>query len=189
MTHSVAEKGKRERLIASARDLVHRQGIERPTLAEIAEAAGVPPGNVYYYFKTKDQLIEAVIESRETQVRELLTSLSRRRSPAARLKGLARNWLEVKELVAAEGCPLGTLSVELNNHGNGLDRQAAKLFSDLIDWSEGQFREMGCRDPRDQALTLFSTVQGAALLSCAFHDSEILASQVRRLERWIDSLA
>ena len=116
-------------------------------------------------------------------------SLSRRRSPAARLKALARNWLEVKELVAAEGCPLGTLAVELNNHGKGLDRQAAKLFSALLDWSEDQFREMGCRDPRDQALTLFSTVQGAAVLSSAFRDSEILASQVQWLERWIDSLA
>jgi len=39
---------------------------------------------------------------------------------------------------------------------------------------------MGCKDPRDQALTLFSTVHGAALLSSAFRDSEI---------RWIDSLA
>ena len=122
-------------------------------------------------------------------MRELLNSLSRRRSPAARLKGLARNWLDVKELVAAEGCPLGTLSVELNNHGKGLECEAARLFSALIDWSEDQFREMGCRDPRDQALTLFSTVQGAALLSTAFGDPEILASQVRRLERWIDSLA
>jgi AcrR family transcriptional regulator len=188
MTHSAPETGKRERLIASAQELMHRQGVERPTLAEIAEAADVPPGNVYYYFKTKDQLIEAVIESREAEVRDLLTSLDRRRSPAARLKALARNWLEARDLVAAEGCPLGTLSVELNNHGNGLDRQAPKLFAALIDWSEDQFREMGCREPRDHALTMFSTVQGAALLSCAFRDPEILASQVRHLNRWIDSL-
>jgi TetR/AcrR family transcriptional repressor of nem operon len=166
MTDSIPERGKRQRLIASARELVHRQGVERPTLAQIAEAADIPPGNVYYYFKTKDQLIEGVIESREEGVRERLGSLSRRRSPAARLKALARNWLEVKDLVAAEGCPLGTLAVELNNHGNGLDGQAARLFSALIDWSEHQFREMGCiRDP------------------------EIRASQVQRLERWIDSLA
>jgi AcrR family transcriptional regulator len=189
MTHSTPEHGKRERLIASARELVHRQGVERPTLAEIAKAADVPPGNVYYYFKTKDQLIEAVIESREADVRELLASLNRRRSPAARLKALARNWLEVKDLVAAEGCPLGTLAVELNNHGDGLECQAASLFSSLIDWSEQQFREMGCKDPRDHAFTLISTVQGAALLSSAFGDPEILVAQVQRLNRWIDSLA
>jgi TetR/AcrR family transcriptional repressor of nem operon len=63
------------------------------------------------------------------------------------------------------------------------------LFSSLIEWSEDQFREMGVPEPREHALTLISAVQGAALLSGAFSDSEILVSQVHRLERWIDSLA
>src|SRR5919197_1888492 len=181
--------GKRERLVAAATLLLHQQGVERPTLAEIAEAADVPPGNVYYYFKAKDDLIEAVIEARAAEVRERLASLGRRRTPAARLKALARNWVEVRDTVASHGCPLGTLSVELNDHGDGLGAQAATLFAELIDWSEDQFREMGVRDPREHALTLISTVQGAALLASAFSDTDILASQVHRLERWIDSLA
>jgi len=191
MTDSATEAadGKRDRLIASAVELVYRDGVERPTLVQIAEAADVPPGNVYYYFRTKDELIQAVIESRAAQVTDLLGTLDRRRTPAARLKALARNWLEFRDMVAAQGCPLGTLSVELNDHGEDLGRQSEKLFAPLIDWSEDQFREMGCRNAREQALTLISTVQGAALLSCVFSDTEILASQVHRLERWIDSLA
>ena len=191
MTDSGTEtKGdKRERLIASAAELIYRQGVERPTLAEIAEAADVPPGNVYYYFKAKDDLIEAVIEARAAEVRERLVSLGRRRTPAARLKALARNWVEVRDTVAAHGCPLGTLSVELKDHGDGLGRQAATLFAALIDWCEDQFREMGVSDTREHAVTLISTVQGAALLASAFSDTDILASQVHRLERWIDSLA
>jgi hypothetical protein len=79
--------------------------------------------------------------------------------------------------------------VDLNNHGDGLEREAAQLYSGLIDWAEGQFREMGSREARDNALTLLSAVQGASVLSNAFRDPEILVSQVRRLERWIDSLA
>jgi AcrR family transcriptional regulator len=191
MTDSASSRrgGKRDRLVASAAELVYREGVERPTLARIADAADVPPGNVYYYFKTKEELIESVIESRATQVRELLATLDRRRTPAARLKGLSRNWLEFSDMVAAQGCPLGTLSVELNDHGDGLECQSARLFSPLIDWSEDQFREMGCRNPREHALTLISGVQGAALLSSALSDSGILTSQVHRLERWIDSLA
>jgi TetR/AcrR family transcriptional repressor of nem operon len=180
--------GKRERLIASAAELVHRQGVERPTLAEIAEAADVPPGNVYYYFKSKDELIEAVVDSRAAEVRNLLATLDRRRTPKARLKGLARNWVEWEGVVAAHGCPLGSLSVELNDHGPALDSQATKLFSQLLDWSEDQFREIGCRDARGHALTLISAVQGAAVLACTFSDGEILSTQVHRLERWIDSL-
>jgi TetR/AcrR family transcriptional regulator, transcriptional repressor for nem operon len=184
-----AREGKRERLVASAAELIYREGVERPTLAQIAEAAGVPPGNVYYYFKTKDELIEAVIESRAADVRELLASLDRRRTPAARLKGLTRNWLEFSDLTAAHGCPLGSLSVVLNDHGGGLDRQASKLFTAPLEWAEGQFREMGVGDARDHALTLLSTIEGASVLSSAYGDPDILVSQVHRLERWIDSLA
>jgi TetR/AcrR family transcriptional regulator, transcriptional repressor for nem operon len=184
-----ASSDKRGRLVASAAELVYRQGIERPTLAQIAEAADVPQGNVYYYFKTKDELIEAVIECRATEVRDALASFERRRTPAARLKALARNWFEFRDVVAAQGCPLGTLAIELNDHGDGLDQQAAKLFAPLIEWSETQFRELGVRDPREHAITLISTVQGAALLTSTLSDSGILGSQVHRLERWIDSLA
>ena len=46
----------------SARALIHEQGVQRTTLADIAERADVPLGNVYYYFKTKDDLIGAVVD-------------------------------------------------------------------------------------------------------------------------------
>jgi TetR/AcrR family transcriptional regulator, transcriptional repressor for nem operon len=189
MTDSTSQRpGKRERLVASATELVHSQGFERTTLAEIAEAAEVPPGNVYYYFKTKDDLVRAVIESRAERVDALLASLDRRSSPTARLKALTRTWAEADELVAANGCPMGTLCSELNKQADGLDRDAARLFERLIDWAEDQFREMGRKDARELAFTLFAGVQGAALLSNTFRDPKLMRSQVRRLERWIDSL-
>jgi AcrR family transcriptional regulator len=86
--------GKRERLVvAAAGDLLHRQGVAATTLAQVADAAEVPPGNVYYYFKTKDDLVRAVIESRTEQAAAMLGSLQARRSPAARLKALAHQWV------------------------------------------------------------------------------------------------
>ena len=39
--------------MSAARELVHRQGVARTTLADIAQAADVPVGNVYYYFRQK----------------------------------------------------------------------------------------------------------------------------------------
>src|SRR5438477_9084222 len=99
--------GKRERLVAAAGDLLHRQGVATTTLAQVAVAADVPPGNVYYYFKTKDDLVRAVIESRTEQVVAMLESLQPRRGPAARLKALARQWADMRDLVARYGCPFG----------------------------------------------------------------------------------
>ena len=65
---TTARPPKRQRLIDSARELIHEQGVQRTTLAQIAERADVPPGNVYYYYKTRDELVHAVIESRVAPV-------------------------------------------------------------------------------------------------------------------------
>jgi len=59
----------------------------------------------------------------------------------------------------------------------------------VVDWSEGQLRELGRRDARDLALTLFTGIQGAALLANTFRDPTILTRQGHHLERWIYPLA
>ena len=66
-TPKAAEK--RERLVESAKSLFYEQGVSLTTLAEVAERAQVPLGNVYYYFKTKEQIVAAVVDSRTVAVR------------------------------------------------------------------------------------------------------------------------
>ena len=56
---------KRTRLVDTATKLAHTQGFRETSLADIAGAAHVPIGNVYYYFKTKEELGEAVVERRQ----------------------------------------------------------------------------------------------------------------------------
>ncbi len=189
MAHSTQRQpGKRERLVASATELLHRHGVESTTLAEIAQAADVPPGNVYYYFKTRDELVRAVIEQRAQRIHALLRRLDGRSTPRARLKGLTHAWAEAADVVAAHGCPLGSLSSELNKADGELADCAAQLFRIVLDWAARQFRELGRRDARELATTLFAGVQGAALVADTLGDPKILAREVRRLERWIDSL-
>src|ERR671922_2984369 len=137
MTDSAsAATGKRERLVESARALLPEQGVQRTTLAEVAERADIPAGNVYYYFKTKDELIGAVVDSYVQQARELLAGLERHRSPQARLKGLVRSWEEIGEAVSPHGCPIGNLSAELGKRPDELDGKAPQVFALIIDWAE-----------------------------------------------------
>src|SRR5689334_25435994 len=104
--------GKRERLTAAAMQLVHQHGIERTTLADIADAADVPVGNVYYYFKTKDDLVEAVIGAHAAEINKRLAELERHRTPKARLKAFVRMLADQRELTAQYGCPQGSLCSE-----------------------------------------------------------------------------
>jgi TetR/AcrR family transcriptional repressor of nem operon len=191
MTDSLAgpKQGKRERLVAGASEVIHQQGVEKTTIADIARAADVPVGNVYYYFKTKDQLVEAAIDSHLRDVRSLLDSLERHRTPQARLKALVRALTDERELAAQYGCPLGSLCSELDKRTDGLDRDCAQLLALPVDWAERQFRLIGRRDARDLAVALIASYQGIALLTNTFRDPELMTREARRLERWIDSLA
>src|SRR5229473_4265442 len=76
---------KRTRLIDTAMKLAYRRGFRETSLADIAEAAQVPVGNVYYYFKTKEELGEAVVERRLEEFRSLREEMDRLISPKERL--------------------------------------------------------------------------------------------------------
>ena len=179
--------GKRQRLIEGARELIHEQGVHRTTLADVAARADVPLGNVYYYFKSKDELVGAVIDSYKGEAAVLIQGFERHRSPQARLKALVQSWTQMRDAVARYGCPMGTLCAELDKVGDGRDRDAAEIMGLIIDWAEGQLRLLGRRDARDLAVSLFAGVQGAALLASNFRDPQILTRQGKLLERWIDT--
>jgi AcrR family transcriptional regulator len=175
--------------VAGARDLFHEQGVHRTTLAEVAERADVPLGNVYYYFKSKDELLGAVLSGYRGEAEQLIEAFDRHRSPQARLKALARSWADMGETIAQHGCPIGTLCAEIDKAEGGHDRDAAAVLALIVDWAESQFQLLGRRDARDSAVALFAGIQGAALLANTFRDPTILARQTRHLERWIDTLA
>ncbi|MGW2661966.1 TetR/AcrR family transcriptional regulator [Nocardia tengchongensis] len=189
MTDSVVRPaGKRERLSDAAAQVFHEQGVEKTTIADIARAAQVPVGNVYYYFKTKDQLVQAAIGAHARTAREIITALEQFDAPAERLKALVRGWVEQRELAARFGCPSGTLATELDKRADGLDRELADVMRGLLDWIEAQFAALGRADSRELAVALLAAYQGISLLTNTFRDPAMMAAEGARLERWIDSL-
>jgi AcrR family transcriptional regulator len=181
--------GKRERLAAAAAEVFHRQGVERTTLGDIAQAADVPLGNVYYYFKTKDQLVEAALGAHRAHLAGLTSQLDGLPDPAARLKALIAGWVAQRELAARYGCPFGTLATELDKREDGLDQSAAAVLRALIEWVEEQFRQLGRDDAAELAVELVAAYQGMSVLANALRDPEVMTARGRRLEGWIDSLA
>jgi TetR/AcrR family transcriptional regulator, transcriptional repressor for nem operon len=181
--------GKRQRLIAAASQLLHQQGVEKTTLADIAQAADVPVGNVYYYFKTKDDIIAAVIDDHVQHAKAALASIdSSHRSPKSRLKALVGEYARQSEVIALYGCPHGSLCSELDKRPASTDFAPAELMRVPIAWAEEQFRALGRRDAHDLAVSLIAAYEGSALLANTFRDPDILAREARRLAGWIDTL-
>jgi TetR/AcrR family transcriptional regulator, transcriptional repressor for nem operon len=192
MPAAYASVDKRAELVAAATQLLHEQGFHRTTLAHVASRADVPLGNVYYYFKTKDALAEAVISAHEDALRARFASwTSAHREPRTRLRCLVRAPLDSADRVIQFGCPHGSLCQELEKLGakTPLARAGTRLLSVYIDWAEEQFRAHGVarREARSLATDLVGAVQGAMLLANTMRSKELLTHQLRRVERWLDA--
>ncbi|MCW3841993.1 TetR/AcrR family transcriptional regulator [Micromonospora yasonensis] len=180
---------KRRRLMAAAAQVLHRQGVERTTIADIADAADVPVGNVYYYFKTKDELVQAALAEHAGHLAELTGELDRLPDPLERLKALVAMWVGQRDIAARYGCPTGTLAVELDKRTEGgIDAEAGKVIRLLLDWVEHQFHELGLPNPGDLAITLVGAYQGMSLLANALREPEIMTREGARLTQWLNTL-
>lgn len=180
---------KRVRLIEAAKVLIHQQGFNLTTLADIAQEADVPLGNVYYYFKTKEAIGIAVIEKRAAEWSERLASWSEISDPLVRLMTLIKYGLESIEVTARFGCPIGGLCQELGKQGGPLSDLAAKLLHDILQWSEEQFRALGLEEKAPGlALNLISSIQGMFLLTHTFKDPKLAQRQSEELRAWLESL-
>src|ERR1044071_2725421 len=79
---------KRTRLIQAARTLAYRHGFREASLADIARQAQVPLGNVYYYFKTKEEIGEAIVEERLADMKSLQRKLEELDHPEDRFESV-----------------------------------------------------------------------------------------------------
>jgi len=179
---------KRERLLRSADRLILSQGFRQTTLADIAEDSKVPLGNVYYYFKTKEDICKTIVETRIESMQALLEKCSEPDDPRSRLLQLLDYPLTIRTELTANGCPLGTLSYELSHNEGDLNQSSAKLIQVVLDWTRQQFEAMGRADADALALQLISNLQGMSLIANALKDPGIVDKMVGRTIDWLQSL-
>src|SRR5258707_2086474 len=129
-----AQPDKRTGLIETATKLAYGRGFRETSLADIAEEARVPVGNVYYYFKTKEELAEAVMERRLGEFRAARAGWDRLSSPKERLLAFVGSVHANRDQLSRGGCPVSGLFSELHKAGGALAKKSATRFSEPICW-------------------------------------------------------
>ena len=179
----------RTRLLRAAEKITYRQGFGSTALADIAEEARVPLGNIYYYFKTKDEIGGAIVEQRVSRFKKLLQELDKTGSPKERLCGFVQIKIKNREGLARSGCPVGTLCSELHKHGGAVAKKSTALFAAALAWMETQFKALGKgTDSRGLAVHLLSATQGVSVLAHTLHDPGRSEMEAARLKEWIRAL-
>lgn len=180
---------KRERLVNAADKLIYEQTFHTTTLADIAKLADVPLGNVYYYFKTKEAILDAVLTKRLKQWQVLFNQWDQIQDTKGRLKALLQHSIEQSDTYARFGCMMGTLCQELGKQGGVLSDHAAKLMQDLLNWLERQFQALGKNELSGRLAEYFlSSIQGMSLLTLTFKQPELMSRQSKHLEEWLEEL-
>ena len=179
----------RTRLLQAAEKTTYRYGFRNTALADIAKEAKVPLGNVYYYFKTKDEIGDAIIALRVSRFRKLLQELDKADSPKERLCGFLQIKIKNREGLARSGCPVGTLCSELHKNGGAVAKKSTILLAQALAWMETQFKALGKGpDSRGLAVHLLSATQGVSVLAHTFHDPGLIEIEAARLKEWINAL-
>ena len=180
----------RQQIVEAADRLFYEQGFEATSFADIAAAVRLSRGNFYYHFKTKDEILDAVIALRLANTGRMLDAWEAETDdPARRILSFIHILVMNRAKIMQYGCPVGTLCNELSKLDHVAKEDAARLFTLFRDWLARQFAALG-RDTDADALAmhLLMRSQGVATLATAFRDDAFIQREVEDMGIWLEAL-
>jgi len=181
-------EGNRQRIIDAADDLFYRRGYNQTSFQDISDATGIPRGNFYYYFKTKDEILNAVVNSRIVDLTKMLNQCEAKSEDIRERLLEFSNMLEYNsDDVIQSGCPIGSLSSELAKDDAELQEVSRQAFSLLRNWIRQQFTTLGLSNADDLAMDLLARIQGITVMACAFNDAEFIRRSHQGIKDWINA--
>jgi TetR/AcrR family transcriptional regulator, transcriptional repressor for nem operon len=178
--------GTRDRIVEEAMRLFWEHGYERTAISDIIAAAGVRSGSLYHFFKTKEELLIAVLEGYleglAPQVME--PAFASTADPVERVFAVLERY---RQGILMTGfryrCPIGSLALEMQN--------ASDRARELVNRNFEGWREAIARCVRDAAPALREDVDPASLATFVLTVMEggvMQATAERAIERYDDSV-
>ena len=187
----MSENTTRDHIIEAADQLFYRQGYEHTSFSDIADAVQISRGNFYYHFKSKDEILDAVIDTRVANTRKMLDQWEiEGEQPADRIRCFIHILIANRADIKRYGCPVGTLCTELAKLNHASQAEANKLLTLFRTWLRRQFTMLGREADADAlAMHLLARSQGVATLANAFHDEKFIRNEVKQMCDWLGSYA
>jgi AcrR family transcriptional regulator len=175
MMMAIQQRGQKTeaKIVQTALDLFHKQGIEATSVDEILERSGTGKSQFYHYFKSKDDLIHAV-------VKHFYAMLCDEQLP---MKQHIRTWKDLedwfdffiqcqKSTCCARGCPMVTIGYHLMEKHESIRQDINLILQMTIKPIRAFFADLKARgklrksaDPDSLADLCFITMQGGLIVS------------------------
>jgi TetR/AcrR family transcriptional regulator, transcriptional repressor for nem operon len=187
----MTDRTTRDHIVEAADQLFYRQGYEHTSFSDIADDVQISRGNFYYHFKTKDEILDAVIDARLAYTRQMLELWEAEgKDPADRIRSFIHMLVANRADIKRYGCPVGTLCTELAKLDHAAREGANKLFTLFRTWLRRQFEALGRAQDADMlAMHLLARSQGVAALANAFHEEKFIRQEVQLMCDWLERVA
>lgn len=177
----------RARIVEAAQQLFYEKGVNASSVGDVADAAGVLKGNLSYYFPTKTDLLQAVVEQRQQTLETVLGRFADASADPVKQLGFFIDMIEQSgpELVQ-HGCPLGSLASEIGKGGDEFQALGARLLEVCARWLKERFASrMTPAQAARSAEQLLAMAQGTAVLAQAFQDGALVKRQCAAMRDWV----
>ena len=133
-------------ILDTALNMVRERGYENTTMRAIAEKAGVSLGNAYYYFSSKEHLVQAFYQHlHESHLAAALPSLELEKTLKARLLTVMRSKIETLEpyhqfagvLFKTAADPQSPLN-PFGDESNAVRQQSIQLFDKIVEGTQAR---------------------------------------------------
>ncbi|MGD8470944.1 MAG: TetR family transcriptional regulator C-terminal domain-containing protein [Desulfobacterales bacterium] len=126
----------RDRIIETGAEIIHLKGFNHTGIQEILNAAGVPKGSFYNYFKSKDDFGLQIIDHFSAHFQQIAkkTLEDTRISPLSRIYTFLTAFMEYFESQNyAGGCPIGNLAQEMGGLSPAFRKKLSEAMDMMID--------------------------------------------------------
>lgn len=177
-----------KRIVEAANALIYQQGYNTTSISDVANAIGVTKGNLQYHFRSKEDLLEAVINFRLKEIDKQLQHWELEYpTPTLRLKRFVQMIVNEEVSLVRFGCPMGSLNMELGKSQKLLQAKSLVMFNCYLAWLEKQFRTIDNRNGKSLSRHLMTRAQGAALMAYIYQDPKWLKDECKQINSWIDT--
>jgi AcrR family transcriptional regulator len=177
----------RLRIIRTAADLFHKQGVRATSPDEIIEASRTGKGQFYHYFKSKEGLIHEVLQTYLEEIKTRRAPLSYEIASWRDLEQWFRAQVELQQsFQMTRGCPFGTVGNEVTENDE-LTRQDLSLIFEVVKNKLAAFfikekaRGRLAKQANEERMADFciATIQGAMLMGKIKRNSHTVETTVR----------
>jgi TetR/AcrR family transcriptional repressor of nem operon len=172
----------RDRIIETGAEIIHRKGFNNTGIQEILNAASVPKGSFYNYFKSKDDFGLQIIDYFTAHFKRIAaeTLEDTRISPLSRIYAFLTAFMEYFESQNyTGGCPIGNLAQEMGD----LSPAFRKKLSEAMDKMVGAYSQVLAAAQNDRKIMKNLDIkETASFIIASWHGAIIQMKLTRSLD-------